>query len=106
MGKERENLTPDNFGEIIEAFIVDSTSPLRYVVEYHPDSESEYERHPYLVDYCVDIYHGVFDTRTSRIIIPAIYDRIEMVSKDMITASLGIENIESVIFDLSGRKVE
>lgn len=91
-------------GEVIEALIVNSTSPLRYVVEYHPDSESEYETHPYLVDYCVDIYHGVLDTRTGRIIIPAIYDRIEMASKDMIIASLGIENSESVVFDIHGRK--
>ena len=91
-------------GVLIEALIVNSTSPLRYVVEYHPDSESEYETHPYLVDYCVDIYHGVLDTRTGRIIIPAIYDRIEMASKDMIIASLGIENSESVVFDIHGRK--
>ncbi len=89
-------------GEIIEPFIVDSTCPLRYIVEYHPDSESEYATHPYLVNYCVDIYHGVLDTRTGKIVIPAIYDRIEMVSKDMITASLGIENGESVVYDLHG----
>ena len=91
--------------EIIEPFIVDSTCPLRYIVEYHPDSESEYVTHPYLIDYCVDIYHGVLDSRTGKIVIPAIYDRIEMASKDMITASLGIENVESVVFDLSGRKI-
>lgn len=93
-------------GEVIESFIVDSTRPLRYIVGYNPDSESEYVTHPYLVDYCVDDYHGVLDTRTGKIVIPAIYDRIEMVSKDMITASLGIENAESVAFNLSGRKVE
>lgn len=92
-------------GEVIEPFIVDSTRPLRYIVGYNPDSESEYVTHPYLVDYCVDDYHGVLDTRTGKIVIPAIYDRIEMVSKDMITASLGIENVESVVFDLCGRKI-
>lgn len=92
-------------GEVIEPFIVDSTRPLRYIVGYNPDSESEYLTHPYLVDYCVDDYHGVLDTRTGKIVIPAIYDRIEMISKDMITASLGIENTESVVFDLVGRKI-
>ena len=79
---------------------------LRYIVDYNQDSESEYMTNPYLIDYCVDIYHGVLDSRTGKIVIPTIYDRIEMVSKDMIIASLGIENIESVAFDLSGRKVE
>lgn len=91
-------------GEIIEPFIVDSTCPLRYIVEYNPDSESEYATHLYLVNYCVDIYHGVLDTRTGKIVIPAIYNRIEMASKDMITASLGIENVESVVFDINGRQ--
>jgi hypothetical protein len=28
-----------------------------------------------------------------------------MASKDMITASLGIENVENVVFTLSGRKI-
>lgn len=93
-------------GEVIEPFIVDSTRPLRYIVRYNPDSESEYVTHLYLVDFCVDDYHGVLDTRTGKIVIPAIYDRIEMVSKDMITASLGIENMESVVFDTNGRKVK
>jgi hypothetical protein len=47
----------------------------------------------------------VLDTRTGKIVIPAIYDRIEMISRDMITASLGIENGESVVYDLNGRKL-
>lgn len=93
-------------GEVIESFIVDHTHPLRYIVEYNPESESEYVTHPFLVDYCVDDFHGVLDSRTGRIVIPAIYDRIEMASRDMITASIGIENIESVAFDLKGRKIE
>ena len=69
-----------------------------------PESESEYATHPYLVDYEVDIYHGVLDTRTGRIVIPAKYDSVEMVSKDMIQASLGIENVECVVFDINGRQ--
>ena len=51
-------------------------------------------------DYNIDIYHGVLDTRNCKIVIPAIYDTIEMISKDMIKASLGLENIESVVFDV------
>ena len=94
-------------GEVIEPFIVDRTYPLRYIVEYHPESESEYATHPYLVDYEVDdYYHGVLDTRSGKVVIPANYDSVEMVSKDMITASLGIENVESVVFDINGKKVE
>lgn len=52
-----------------------------------------------------DIYYDKgLDTRTGKIVIPAIYDRIEMASKDMLTASLGIENVESVVFDINGRQ--
>lgn len=68
-------------GEIIEPFIVDRTQPLRYVVNYQPESGSEYATHPHLVDYEVDIYHGVLDTRTGRVVIPVIYDSVEMVQK-------------------------
>jgi hypothetical protein len=84
-------------GEVIEPFIVDNIQPLRYIVNYLPESESEYATHPYLVDYNIDIYHGVLDSRTGNVVIPAIYDSIEMISKNTITASLSIENNERVI---------
>ena len=92
-------------GEVIESFIVDRIQPLRYVVNYQPESESEYATHPYLVDYTIDIYHGVLDTRTGKVVIPAIYDSIEMISKDMIKASLGLENLESVVFNRHGNLI-
>lgn len=85
-------------GEVIEPFIVDYTYPLRYIVKYDPESESEYETHPYLIDYCVDDFHGVIDSRTGKIVIPAIYGMVEMSSRNMITATLGIENVESKTF--------
>lgn len=93
-------------GEVIESFIVDHIHPLRYIVEYNPEAESEYVTHSYLVDYCVDDFHGVLDTRTGKVVIPAIYDSIEMVSKDMIKASLGIENVESVLYNNEGTKYQ
>ena len=74
------------------------------MVNYQPESENEYATHPYLVDYTIDIYHGGLDTRTNKVVIPAIYDSIEMISKDMIKASLGLENIESVLFDINNKK--
>lgn len=92
-------------GEVIEPFIVDRTYPLRYIIEYYPESESEYITHPYLVDYEIDNYHGVFNTRSGKIVIPAIYDTVEMVSEETIKASLGLENIESVCFNIIGDKI-
>lgn len=81
--------------KVIEPFIVDGIQPLRYVVNYKPGSESEYVTHQYPVYYNIEIYHGVLDTRTGRIVISAVYDKVEMVSKDLISASFGIENIET-----------
>lgn len=92
-------------GEVVEPFIVDRILPLSYVVHYISESECEYATHPYLVDYNVDIYHGVLDTRTGKVVVPAIYDKLEMISKNMIKASLGLENIESVIYDVKGKKI-
>lgn len=48
---------------------------------------------------------GFIGMESGKIVIPAIYDRIEMISKDMITASLGIENVESVVFEIKGRRI-
>ena len=93
-------------GEVIDPFIVDNIQPLRYIVNYLPESDNKYATHPYLVDYNIDIYRGVLDTSNGKIVIPAIYDTIEMISKDMIKGSLGLENIESVVFDVkTGKKI-
>ena len=93
-------------GEVIEPFVVDRIQPLRYIVNYLSESDNEYATHPYLVDYNIDIYHGVLDNRNGKVVIPAVYDSIEMISKDLIKASLGLENIESVVFDVErGEKI-
>ena len=92
-------------GEIIEPFIVDRISPLNYIVEYNPDSTNVVATHPYLVEYEIDSERGVLDSRTSKIIIPADSDTIEMISRTSIKASLDLEHIESVIFDIQGHKL-
>lgn len=92
-------------GEVIEPFIVDRIAPLNYIVEYNPDSTCVVATHPYLVEYEIDSERGVLDSRTSKVIIPAKYDTIEMISKISIKASLDIEHAESVIFDVQGHKL-
>jgi hypothetical protein len=92
-------------GEVIEPFIVDRIAPLNYIVEYNPYSTSVVATHPYLVEYEIDSERGVLDSRTSKVIIPAEYDTIEMISKTSIKASLDIEHVESVIFDVQGHKL-
>lgn len=92
-------------GEVIEPFIIDRVAPLNYIVEYNPDSTNFVATHPYLVEYEIDSERGVLDSRSSKIIIPAIYNEIEMISKSTIRASLDNEHIESVIFDTQGNKL-
>lgn len=92
-------------GEVIEPFIVDRISPLNYIVEYNLDSVNVVATHPYLVEYEIDSERGVLDSRTSTVIIPAEYDTIEMISGTSIKASLDVEHVESVMFDIHGRKL-
>ena len=58
--------------------------------------------HPYLVEVMVD-YNcvGVMDTRTGKMVIPAIYSDINMISRDLLMAQLdGEEN--NIVFTSQG----
>ena len=50
--------------------------------------------HPYLVEVMVEYNSiGVMDTRTGRMVIPAIYSDIHMISKDLLMAELNNNRI-------------
>lgn len=89
-------------GEVIIPFVIDHTWPLKYIVKYHDDAADEYELHPYLVEVMIDYHcHGVMDSRTGKMVIPAIYSDIDMISKDLLIAEFdGDEN--NVVFTTSG----
>ena len=59
------------------------------MVKYHDDEADEYELHPYLVEVMIDYNcHGVMDSRSGKMVIPAIYSDITMISKDLLMAEV------------------
>ena len=90
-------------GEIILPFVINQTWPLKYMVKYHDDAADEYELHPYLVEVMVDYNcRGVMDSRTGKMIVPAIYSDIEMISKDLLMAEIDGDEDNNVVFTTSG----
>lgn len=90
-------------GEVLLPFVIDQTWPLKYMVKYHDDSEDEYELHPYLVEVMVDYgCCGVMDSRNGKMVIPAIYSDITMISKDLLMAEIDGDEENNVIFTTSG----
>lgn len=93
-------------GEVILSFVIDQTWPLKYMVKYHDDMADEYELHPYLVEVMIDYNcHGVMDSRSGKMVIPAIYSDITMISKNMIMAEVDVDEENNVIFTEDGRVV-
>ena len=89
-------------GEVIQPFIIDEAWPLYYRANCS-DSEGNMDfLHPYLVEVMVDYNcFGVMDTRTGKMVIPAIYSDINMISKDLLMAQLdGEEN--NIVFTSQG----
>lgn len=91
-------------GEVIEPFVINSTWELKYVVKYNDDSVDEYALHPYLVGFNIDYEKcGVMDTRTGKVVVPALYRDINMVSKNIISATVGY--YEDILFFTDGSRV-
>lgn len=92
-------------GEVLEPFVIDES----WTLEYSIYDESGYTTlsHPYLLEVMVDYgCRGVMDSRTGRMVIPAIYSDIIMVSKDLLMAQLDASEEHNILFDMNGNQVE
>lgn len=78
----------DYSGKVIQPFVFDSTHELHYQVEYHEDEADEYVLDDALMVYGVGPWEGLFNKRTGKILTPACYWSLTMVSKDVIRAQL------------------
>ena len=94
-------------GEVILPFVIDQTWPLKYIVKYHDDMADEYELHPYLVEVMVD-YNccGVMDSRSGKMVVPAIYSDIAMISKDLLMAEVDGNEENNVVFTTDGKMLK
>lgn len=82
-------------GKVIEEFVIDDIITLE---------DKNGDRHPYLAIYEVSGYAGVIDTRNGRVVIPAEYYRIGLISGGMISASIDYDCLHSVLFSTDGKK--
>lgn len=103
-------------GNVVEPFVIDYTTPLSYVsdlskADYDENGNycgqrnvSEYE--PDLVVYHVNEYQGLMNAHTGKIITPAKYGEIIMISRELLRADIDIYNYESVLLDRNGKLIE
>ena len=92
-------------GTVIEPFIIDNTYRLKYMTKYHDDEADEYELVPETIVYRVNDWVGLMDARTGKVLTPAKYRNLEMVSKDLIKAELDYGD-EGIIMDRRGNIVK
>lgn len=94
-------------GTVIDEFLVDDTRVLKYMVKYNSEVEDEYAISDNVVSFKVYGLWGVMDKQTGKVLIPAKYGYVEMVSKNIIKCSLESDQYEdSVLYDLTGKKIE
>jgi len=90
-------------GNVIQPFVIDEAYPLEYQEDCKDDDMNTRSLHPYLVEIIVDYCcHGVMDSRTGKMVIPAIYSDIKMISKDIIMAEIGCNEENNLLFTSQG----
>ena len=92
-------------GSVIEPFVIDKTTRLKYLIKCRDNEEGEYELIPETIVYQVNDREGLMDARTGNILTPAKYCHIEMASKDLVKAELS-DNGECVMMDKRGHIVK
>ena len=94
-------------GTVIDEFLVDDTQELKYMVKYNSAAEDEYAISDKVVSFRVYGLWGVMDKQTGKVLIPAKYGNVEMVSKDIVKCGLESDQYDdSVLYDLNGKKIE
>ena len=94
-------------GTVIDEFLVDDTQELRYMIKYNSAAEDEYAISDKVVSFRVYGLWGMMDKQTGKVIVPAKYGNVEMVSKDIIKCSLESDQYDDyVLYDLKGNKIK
>ena len=92
-------------GVVVEPFVIVWTGSLYYDSYNEEIDEVHQVQHDYLVEYGIGFgLYGVMDSRTGKVIIPAVYEDIRLISPHLIKAEF--DGCNSVVFDAAGRKVK
>lgn len=100
----------DYGGTLLERFVIDGIERLKYAIgltEAHPeyDQDDIFEFESELVAYRVNDNYGLMNAHTGKIITPAKYGEIYMISKELLRAEVSYCNNESVLLDRSGKEI-
>lgn len=94
-------------GSVIDEFLVDDIQELMYMIKYNSDQADEYAISDQVISFRVYGLWGVMDKHTGKVIVPAKYGDVEMISEHIIKCSLERDELDdNVLYDLKGNKVE
>lgn len=85
-------------GKVLEPFIIDSMGTLRY----ETDDEEEFRLSDYMW-YVVSDKMGVLDGRNGTVIIPAIFDDVNLITPNLFECEIDDCSYQAVLYDLQGR---
>ena len=90
-------------GEVILPFVIDEAWPLEYTANSQNGEGTVDILHPYLMKVMVDYEcYGVMDSRTGKMIVPAIYTDIKLASMNQIMAEIDNNEENNILFNASG----
>ena len=102
-------------GTVIQPFVVDGVSPLHYqqridpiVVsdDYDSSIKTEVTTLSDYMRYWVGSHCGVLHAKTGKVIIPAVYDDIDMASPTLFEAELSGVKLNHILFDINGNRID
>ena len=94
-------------GTVLDEFLIDDTEELMYMTKFNCDEADEYEISDRVIAFGVNCLWGVMDKRTGRVLVPAKYVGIEMLSENILKCRLDNEQYKNfVLYNLEGNKIE
>ncbi len=94
------------YGTVLNAFLVDETSELKYMTKYNSDCSDEYAISDKVMAFRVNSLWGMMDKATGKVLVPAKYGDVNLASESVIKCSLEYDSDDCVLYDLKGRKIE
>lgn len=94
-------------GKVVDSFVIDGTKPLKYQVKFCCDNDEEYEISDKVIAYRVCGLWGVMDKHTGKVVVPAKYEEVDMISANVLKCGFVQEDDRGyVLYDLKGNKIQ
>jgi len=94
-------------GTVINSFVIDNTSELKYMTKYNSDSSDEYAISDKIIAFNASGLWGVMDKHSGKVLVPAMYGDVKMVSESIVKCSLeDYGSSDYVLYDLKGNKIQ